>query len=166
MNMGDKLERWTKQLLKQLMMVAWDMWADRNNAKHNTMTKVKKREIEDLNELIQEQCSMGNESLLPEDHGLLKKDLEMIIQEYDVIGKKQWLSSLTHARSRFDSRKEEEPQPATQRQRKLLRDWLQQTPALPNREIDDDSISTTDHVVEESTHDSEAAGNVPRPNGL
>ena len=166
MNMGDKLERWTKQLLKQLMMIAWDMWADRNNIKHNTMTEAKKREIENLNELIREQHSMGNESLLPEDHGLLKKDLEMIIQEYDVIGKKQWLSSLTHARSRFDSRKEEEPQPAAQRQRELPRDWLQQTPALPNREIDDDSISTTDHVVEESTHANEAVSNVPRPNGL
>ena len=142
------------------------MWADRNSMKHNTMTKVKKREIDDLNELLQEQHDVANESLSQEDHGLLKNDVDVIIQECDVIGKKQWLSSLTHACSRFDSRKEEEPQPAAQRQRELLRDWLQQTPALPNREIDDDSISMTDHGVEESTHDNEAVSNIPRLNGL
>ena len=147
-------------------MIAWDVWADRNNIKHNTMTKVKKREIDALNELIKDQYNIGNESLLPEDHGLLKKDMDMIIQEYDVIGKKQWLSSLTHARSRFDSKQEEGPEPATQRQRELPRDWLQQTPALPNREIDDDSISTTDHGVEEPTHDNRTAGNDPRSKGL
>ena len=141
---SNALERWCKQILKQLMMIAWDQWADRNNIKHNTMTPAKQRELKALDSMVKEKHATDEQSLLKEDRHLVQKDLDTILNEYDVIGKKQWIESVEQAKRRFDSNHEEEVTPAVQKQREFLQKWLNRAPALPTREIDDSSLSTTD----------------------
>ena len=130
--------------MKQLMMIAWDQWADRNNIKHNTMTPAKQRELNALDSMVREKHGIDEKSLLKEDRHLVQKDLDTILNEYDVIGKKQWIESVEQAKRRFDSNQEAEATPAVQKQREPLQKWLQHTPALPTREIDDSSLSSTD----------------------
>ena len=144
------------------MMVAWDLWADRNDIKHNTMTPAKQRELDALNSMVKDRFKIDPESLLPEDRHLLKKDMDCILNEYDVIGKNQWLESVAQAQRRFDSNQQEESTPAVQRQRELLRVWLQATPALPTREIDDRSVSTTGTDTQDEIQDSNSVETVTR----
>ena len=141
---SNALERWCKQILKQLMMIAWDQWADRNNIKHNTMTPVKQRELDALDSMVREKHATDEQSLLREDRHLVQKDLDTILNEYDVIGKQQWIKSVEQAKRRFDSNQEDEATPAVLKQREFLQKWLQRTHALPTREIDDSSVSSTD----------------------
>ena len=159
---SNMLERWCKQILKQLMMVAWDLWADRNDIKHNTMTPAKQRELDALNSMVKDRFKIDLESLLPEDRHSLKKDMDCILNEHDVIGKNQWLESVAQAQRRFDSNQQEESTPAVQRQRELLRVWLQATPALPTREIDDRSVSTTGTDTQDEIQDSNSVETVTR----
>ena len=112
--------------------------------KHNTMTPVKQRELNALDSMVKEKHATDEQSLLKEDRHLVQKDLDTILNEYDVIGKKQWIESVEQAKRRFDSNHEEEATPAVQKQREFLQKWLNRAPALPTREIDDSSLSTTD----------------------
>ena len=111
---------WTTQVLKQLMMVAWDMWADRNNIKHHTITHAKQREIDKLDELINHEFQLGTKNLRSFGKTHLHKGLSHVLR-YDIITKRQWLESMRVAR-----KKEQPSEPTSEemRQRAFMYDWL------------------------------------------
>ena len=55
--------RWLTQLLKCLMSIAWDMWSDRNNIKHNTMNHKRLHQMKLLDLDIEEEIQSGYASL-------------------------------------------------------------------------------------------------------
>ena len=116
-------KKWIKLLIQQLFNVSWDMWEHRNAIKHNTPTAAKLREIQALDVDIRQEFSTGSTNLLPRDVQWFKHPSETIITSYSIQEKKQWLTSVAHARFRWARRRELE-RSSQNSSRTLLRNWL------------------------------------------
>ena len=55
--------RWTTAIVKQLFDIAWDMWNDRNGAKHKSVTAVAQREMSDFDAETQEHLTLSVEGV-------------------------------------------------------------------------------------------------------
>ena len=51
------------QLIRQLFLIAWDLWADRNNIRHHTPTPATQRETDRLNQELREELRFGGTDL-------------------------------------------------------------------------------------------------------
>ena len=82
--------RWTSAVIKQLFEIAWDMWNDRNGVKHMSTTAAAQREMQDLDEEIQEHLALGVEGIAQHDRGHLRlsaaRQRHMSVEE-----KRRWL---------------------------------------------------------------------------
>ena len=117
-------KRWTTQLIKHLLNVAWDMWSHQNGFKHGPNGPHPQQLRQELREQIQHEYSIGLNNLLSRDHHWLQQPIETILK-YDTSTQKQWIQSVTHARERHHTQPAEDP--SLDQQRTLLRNWLQQS---------------------------------------
>ena len=116
--------RWLVALIKKLWDISWDMWQQRNDINHNTMTPRKILEMEDLHAEVHAQFERGTEGMLPSDHHWMQDKNKILTLPMDRL--KLWLqsvrlarnSSVHVARARLAARQGEQ---------QLLRNWLNQT---------------------------------------
>ena len=85
-------KRWTSQLIVQLLLIAWDLWSDRNNIKHHTETAAKRRETALLNLELREELRQGGRDI-PHDGEFFQVE-EAVAIKWNNPTKKQFLSTL------------------------------------------------------------------------
>ena len=92
--------QWATQLIKKLMQISWDMWADKNDAKHNDRPSVMVRCDHFLNSEIDEILAEEPPYLLPADKHLLQIPVTTL-HAYTTTFKELWLKSVCGARDTF-----------------------------------------------------------------
>ena len=115
--------RWATQLIKKLMQIAWDMWGDRNDAKHNDRPSVMVRYDLSLNTEIDEILNKDPPYLLPADRHLLQIPANTLYA-YSTIFKELWLKSVRGARETFLIHTHRISH-GTRLQQQLMANWLQ-----------------------------------------
>ena len=116
-------KRWTIQLIKQLLNIAWDMWSHRNGFKHGPNGPDQQHLRKELQERIEYEYSIGQHNLLPHDRHWLQQPIAAILN-YNTSTQQQWIQSVNNARERHHAQPTEDP--SLNQQRELLRNWLQQ----------------------------------------
>ena len=77
------------------------MWEHRNAIKHNTPTAAKLRELQSLDDMIRDEYSIGIQNLIPQDQQWFSLPMDVVIKEYDINKKKQWIVSVAQAHMRW-----------------------------------------------------------------
>ena len=101
-------KRWTTEVIKKLIKVAWDMWQHRNDILHNDGGNFhKKMEVAEAEVLIRAEYNTGKTTLLNADRFLLRSvciTIKMELQE-----KKMWLQDVVGARAAWLAKQNEPP---------------------------------------------------------
>ncbi len=92
--------RWTTELIKRLMMTAWDMWNHRNKALHEEASNRNSILEDAVNQQIREVYDQGTDQIPTEAQTLMKRPLPKLLKLPESY-KKQWLDSVEAARARF-----------------------------------------------------------------
>mmetsp|Transcript_17274 Transcript_17274/g.25154 ORF Transcript_17274/g.25154 Transcript_17274/m.25154 type:complete len:275 (-) Transcript_17274:138-962(-) len=125
--------RWTKELIKKLWLISWDMWDSRNDEVHNTAATRKAVIIAQLNSEVRETHSWGrtNDFLPRIEREFFTAQVEDIIQQTEY-QKRTWL----HIAQRFIER--DRQRVARSRSIQIMREYLQP--------------GVTAHIVRHQTH--------------
>jgi hypothetical protein len=87
--------RWLVALIKKLWDISWDMWQQRNDINHNTMTPRKIQELAGLHLEVNAQFERGTAGLPLSEHHWLQ-DQELILS-LPMDRLKLWMQSITLA---------------------------------------------------------------------
>ncbi len=112
--------RWATAVQKHLFQIAWDMWSDRNNIKHNSTTSAVQHEHARLDEQIREELEQGTDGIPRADRYPWKITIQTAMK-WDRRTKKRWIRlteniRTAHAKSVLEIQQSPEAQ--------LLRRWL------------------------------------------
>ena len=91
-------KRWLTMVIKQVMLMAWDMWADRNNINQTDAAHLTKRK-EELDNKIREEFEKGKNGLERDEHHRLDIPIQTILEQYSEHRKQLWLNSVCRARN-------------------------------------------------------------------
>ena len=101
-------KRWTTEIIKKLIQVAWDMWDHRNDILHNDGGNFhKKMEGAEADVMIRTEFNMGKDTLLREDKFLLRSFRTTM--KSDLQEKKKWLQDVAGARAAWVAKQNEPP---------------------------------------------------------
>ena len=85
-------------VIKQVMLMAWDMWADRNNINQTSAEHLTKHK-EALDDKIREEFEKRKEGLEQEEHHRLGTPIQTTLEQYSEHRKQLWLDSVCRARN-------------------------------------------------------------------
>ena len=94
---SDSGKKWLVALIVKVWEVSWDMWDNRNDAKHNGETLEKKRRHDELNIRMWTHCDKGTASFCTKDKQCLKKKMSTVLG-HELLHKEQWVLSMDLAR--------------------------------------------------------------------
>jgi hypothetical protein len=113
--------RWLVALIKKLWDISWDMWQQRNDINHNTMTPRKIQELAGLHLEVNAQFERGTAGLPLSEHHWLQ-DQELILS-LPMDRLKLWMQSITLARDVI-VQTDRARRAALLREQQLFRNWL------------------------------------------
>ena len=114
--------RWTVELIKKLMDVAWDMWDHRNGILHKDTDGHRHAEqVMAANVSIHQEMETGAQGLLPDDKFLFQHKKEDM-KDWNLDRKLIWLKSVTLAREAAKIAASQPQRHEEERQR--MRSWL------------------------------------------
>jgi hypothetical protein len=115
--------RWTASLIQKALDVAWDMWEQRNDIKHNTSHPRREAAVMNIQVQLQMLYRHGKDAFLPQDCLLFAKTEETLLKGTPE-KMLQWISSVTNATHRTVDAKAALARSMTA-ERDLLKRWLQ-----------------------------------------
>ena len=116
-------KRWTRMLIRKLILVSWDMWRHRNGILHGTSSTKHRKLQEGLQEQAASQFAQGLVGLLQRDHHLLNRRPLSEVQALPVGRLELWAESIELARTRFKE-VQERTRNTYSRERNFMRSWL------------------------------------------
>jgi hypothetical protein len=117
--------RWTIALIQKAIDVAWDMWEQRNDIKHNTMHPRAAAAALDIQVKLQLLYRKGSKGFLSQDKLLFSKS-EVKLLKGEPIEMQQWISSVLHAKRRAAQAKNDF-EATMEAERALMQRWLHPT---------------------------------------
>jgi hypothetical protein len=115
--------RWTISLIPKALDVAWDMWEQRNNIKHNTLHLRAAAAVIDIKMQLQLLFRKGMEGFLLQDKLLFSKS-EATLLKGEPKEMLQWITSVLNA-SRRAGQAKNDVEATMQVERDLMENWLQ-----------------------------------------
>ena len=140
--------RWASMIIQKLMQIAWDMWADRNDAKHNDRPSVMIRYDSSLVSEIDEILGEEPPYLLPADQHLLRIPMATL-HAYSTTFKELWLNSVRGARETFLIHTHYVSH-GTRLQQQLMKNWLLPPPDQSDSSLDD-FVESLDYISDDSS---------------
>ena len=97
-----KATAWTPKLLQQIWDLTFSMWEHRNNALHGTvLTQAKSEELQRLRQKVQDEFSIGKDTLLVPDQWRLKESNREFALSLSILKTQQWLTSVDLSRQAY-----------------------------------------------------------------
>ena len=115
--------RWTIAIIQKAIDVAWDMWEQRNDIKHNTLHPRAAAAVIDIKVQLQLLYRKGNKGFLAQDKLLFSKS-ETTLLKGEPSEMLQWITSALNAKRRAAQAKNDEAA-TMQTERELMKAWLQ-----------------------------------------
>jgi hypothetical protein len=117
--------RWTISLIQKAIDVAWDMWEQRNDIKHNTLHPRAAAAVIDIKVRLQFLHRKGKEGFLAQDKLLFAKTETKLLKGVpsEML---QWITSVLNAKRRV-AQAENDEAATMQAERELMKAWLQTT---------------------------------------
>ena len=97
LNKSNTGKKWLVALIAKVWEVSWDMWDDRNDAKHNGEKLEKKHRHDKLNIRTRTHCNKGVASFCMKDKQCLKIKMSAVIG-HELLHKEQWVLLVDLAR--------------------------------------------------------------------
>ena len=115
--------RWIISLIQKALDVAWDMWEQRNDVKHNTLHPRRAAEVLDIKVQLQLLYRTGRKGFLTQDCLLFSKS-EATLLKGDPSDMLQWITSVLNATRRAAQAKND-LEATMQSERALMKLWLE-----------------------------------------
>jgi hypothetical protein len=114
--------RWTISLIQKALDVAWDMWEQRNDIKHNTLHPRRAAEVLDIKVQLQLLYRTGRKGFLTQDCLLFSKS-EATLLKGDPSEMLQWITSVLNA-TRRAAEAQNDMEATMTSERALMKIWL------------------------------------------
>ena len=124
LNQKNTGRRWTIAIIQKAIDMAWDMWEQRNDIKHNTLHPRAALAVLDIKVKLQLLYRKGCNGFLSQDKLLFSKS-EVKLLKGEPNEMLQWISSVQHAKKRAAQAKKDRAA-TMQIERALMKRWLQQ----------------------------------------
>ena len=115
--------RWTISLIQKALDVAWDMWEQRNDIKHNTLHPRAAAAVLDIKVQLQMLYRKGSTEFLSQDKLLFTKSEDTLLKG-DSSEMLQWITSVLNATRRAAQAKND-AYATMKTERSLMKRWLQ-----------------------------------------
>ena len=117
--------RWTISLITKAIEVAWDMWEQRNDIKHNTLHPRRAAAVARIKAQLHLLYRTGSDGFLPQDKLLFSKSLPKLLKgsPSEML---QWITSALNATRRAADAKQDKTA-SMAAERALMTRWLQRT---------------------------------------
>ena len=114
---------WMRRLIRELWVMGWQMWQQRNARVHNFSSPHFKRQLEDLGQQVRDEFAKGTIGLHKKDHHYLDDTKKEWTLQQDYPTTQSWVDALQKSRESYQ-RIEQQSLRHLRRQQKCLRDFL------------------------------------------